>query len=492
MSYRDLRQQTNRPVGLRGFLFVVIGVVLALVLARWPFVGGRAVVAVVLLLATVRIVQSGCRPVFSLKTILLLTGLVACGIVLSMLGGPWKQVLRFPGYEVNIAISPNGKLVAAAQGTSIEIRETQTGRSVQTINMSPAEAATKANQKWTYKMRFTQDGKSLMTVDWQSYPCLMDVESGKELRRWTNWGTGFLAESGTRFIANSVSATNTVTHCNVYDVELTQPILAIESNYSTFRSISPTGSHAFVGKEFVGTENAIAELWSVDDQRLLGTIPIPKNHSVLFFVKFSRDGKLLAVPTSTGVAVWNVMQCRKIAEWKPPKFDHVLSLEWSPDNSRLVASYIEIIGPVPTGSTAVAAAMAGNSTRNAIEHCYLLDQNCQEIAIINGTSPTFSPSGERIATVYGGVCIFDGKTGGSLAWIDSRAGESLLDYPSILFAPDGNWLFHNGSPTVFRKMRSEYWYSVYQLPAFWGLILFLAAIIVNLTDRSCWQRSRID
>lgn len=108
----------------RGFMFVALGGLLALTLARWTIIAGMVVVAVVLSLTILRFIQNGARPSFSLKTILLVTGIVACGIVLNMTGDPWKEVHRFPGFEVNVAMSPDGELVAANQGTSIVIRET--------------------------------------------------------------------------------------------------------------------------------------------------------------------------------------------------------------------------------------------------------------------------------------------------------------------------------------------------------------------------------
>ncbi len=464
-----------------GFMFVALGGLLALTLARWTILAGMVVVAIVLSLTILRFIQNGSRPRFSLKTILLVTGIVACGIVLNMTGDPWNEVHRFPGFETNVAMSPDGDLVAASQGTSIVIRETQTGRAVQTIKMTAAEAAKKVNQKWTFKMGFTKDGKSLMTVDWQTYPSLFNVSNGEVLRGWpTNRGICPLANSGARFIAYSVAATSTgltVETCNVYDVELVDPILSFESNYMFCRFISPTGSHVLVGKD-----KSTAELWNVDEQRLLGTIPTPQTSSGLaqFFAIFSLDGKLLAVPTSSGVAVWDVMQCRKVAEWKPQKFDYVTSLEWSPNGSRLVASYIELIGP--THPAALAAAKSGNSTRNAIDHCFLLDKNCREIAPIFGTNATFSVTGDRIATTYGGILIHDGTTGEVLTGVRGRPMGIAQANSAIHFSPDGDWMFVNGDPTVYRRTRTEYWYGIYQIPAFWGMILFLNAMIVQLFE----------
>lgn len=486
MKPQDTRHRGNLSRWLSGLMFVAVGCVLAFTLARWPTWTKFFVATILLFLAFVLFRQNGNRVTISLKTMLLLMGLIACGIELTLLGGPWKEVHRFSGHEMNLAISADGKLVAASQGTSIEIRETYTGRSVQTIKMSATEARAKANQRWAFKMGFANNDKSLMLVDWQSYPCLFDIATGQELRRWpTNQGISALAGNGTRFITDSITSPNSVNRCNVFDVELDQPVLSLENSQRFSRFISPTGRHVLVAKDEVQASlPSRAELWNIDEHRLVGTIPIPQIHPGLLFVKFSSDDKMLAVPTSNGLALWDVSQCSKVSEWSPAKFNNIFSLEWSPDSSRLVAGYIELIGP-----SGPAAAAAGMSKQNAIEHTYLLDKQCQEIAVIRGASAAFSPSGDRIATVYGIVNIFDGTTGQLLAGIIGQPRESILGFPAILFSPNGDWLFHNGSPVVFHRTRSENWYGIWGLPTFWGLVLLLSALIMQLSNSICKRRT---
>ena len=486
MNSPDLRQSTAWPLWLSVLVFMVIAIILALalalaLLATWaPFTIAAILLLLCLPLLSV-FLQRGIRPSFSLTTMFLVTGLVACGIVLRTAGSPWKQVHNFPSKGANVAMSADGKLVAASQVDSVEIRDTQTGRLVQTIKVSAAEVFAKGAGMWSCRFGFADGGKSLMTVGWKKYPCLFDVASGKEIRRWPAFlGQGNLAQSATRFMGDSTALSSPARQCNVFDVEQDQPILTVEDCHFWFRSISPTGSHVLVGKDETAQRGlpSRAELWDVDQKQLLGTIPLPPGQP-LFFVKFSSDGKLLAVPTSTGLAVWDVAQCRQISQWTPANFASVWSMEWSPDGSRLVATYTEMIGP--SGPVAAAAAMAGKSKPNAVEHSYLLDQQCQEIATIRGRSPTFSPSGDRMATVFGNANIFDGKSGEFLASLPSRPNRSFSGEPSFHFSPDGTWLCHSGfPPTVYQRTRSERWYSVYELPAFWGVILFLTALILQM------------
>ena len=255
--------------------------------------------------------------------------------------------------------------------------------------------------------------------------------------------------------------------CNVYDVEHIDPILTIASKDPTCRSISPTGSHILIGKD-----DASAELWNVDEKLLVGSIPMP-----FYSAKFSYDEKFLAVPTSVGLDIWDVLQCRKVIEWNPKGSHKVGSLEWSPDGSRLLAMYTEQIGP---------------SDREFSRYA-LLDQNCREIAFISGMNARFSRSGDRIATTgtYGLFTVFDGSKGGPIATVRGRTMEIGLANPSICFSPEGDWMLVNGDPIVFHRTRSERWYGCYQLPAFWGMILFLAALIVQLFESKCGPTSQL-
>ena len=484
MSSPDLSRSNEWPLWLSVLVFVIVASVLALAIALWKTRATFMVAAILLGLfppALVSFIRRGIRPSFSLTTMFLVMGLIACGISLKKAGSPWKQVHQFPGQGVNSTMSVDGKLVAATQGDSIEIRDTQTGGLVQTIKVSKADTGAMGPGMWSCRFGFVNGGKSLMTVGWKKYPCLFDVASGKEIRKWPTFSGGAnLALTGTRFIGDSTALSSPLRQCNVFDVKVDQPILTVEDCNRWVRFISPTGSHVLIGKNETTKPGlpSSAELWDVDQKRFIGTIPLPQWQPLLF-VKFSSDGKLLAVPTSTGLAVWDVTQGRQISQWTPANFDSVTSMEWSPDGSRLAVSYIEIIGP--PAAAASAAAMAGKSKRNAIEHSYLLDQQCQEIAAIQGGSPAFSPSGDRIATVYGNAFIFDGKSGELLACLPARPRQLLSGDSAFHFSPDGAWLFHNGSPpTVYQRTRSERWYSVYELPSFWGMILFLAALIVQM------------
>ncbi len=215
-------------------------------------------------------------------------------------------------------------------------------------------------------------------------------------------------------------------------------------------------------------KNTLA-VWDVDASVKLFEIGETPIRPVFYLTRLSPDEKRLAVPTSKGIAIWDVTAKTQVGAWEPPGFDHIETMEWSPDGTRLLATYIEMTGP--TNAT----------TRNANSHCYLLDDFGNTVSKVVGNSAEFSQSGDRIATVYGNCCILDGKTGKLLTRIrGSNPRESIIGGRSMHFSPNGNYLFANGSAAVFKRVRPEWWYSVLKLPAYWGTIFFLVFLIREL------------
>lgn len=456
----------NNRLWVRLFLSLVIGGTLTWTLAKFHGTTLFGTVGYLALLSSLRWRKRGTWPSFSLGALLMLTGLIASAIVFHLLGNPWREILRFPGYEVNVAISPSGQMVACSQGSTIEVCNPQTGKRICIFKMPMKEAAQKANQNWVFKMAFTSDERALMTVDWQASPCLLDLITGEQLRTWSANGFTNLAVSGNRFVGDT---SNSVDQCSVYDVQSAEPVLTVVTRFPFCRSLSPSGSHLLVGRD-----NSTAEVWHVDEKRLLGTIPLPQSSSVLFFGRFSRDGRFLVVPTDKGLSIWDMATFQPIGEWNNAGFSEVQSLDWSPDASRLVVCYTEIFGPSGLSNAGAAAGVP-----NAVEHCVLLDRQGNSLAILEGANAKFSPSGESIYVVNGNVQVFDGRTGQRQTGIDAaRPFQLAMGQAPLCFSADGKWLVTNGNPAVFRKQRSETWYSVYQVPAFWGMTLTLTALLV--------------
>src|SRR5689334_7222165 len=80
--------------------------------------------------------------------------------------------------------------------------------------------------------------------------------------------------------------------------------------------------------------------------------------------------------------------------------------------------------------------------------------------------------------------ILDGQTGEFLTTLGRPARSIPGGYRSIIFSPDGEWLLHNGGATVWHRRRSERWFGIFALPAFWAADFFLIALLLPLTHNA--------
>ena len=401
-------------------------------------------------------------PKFSLRGVLFLIGLIGCLIALRNEGDPWKLAFQFSGsIEPNIAMSPDGSLVAASQGTSIEIRETKTGKSLATLDLEPAEAASKAGKHWHYDIAFSEDNQKLLTAGWNPLAVtLHDWKSGELLRSWPiKRRSSRICQSGQRFLCRELNRQDNA--MSVYSADSETPLLVVPRGYFDGGPQRLSANGRFISWDANSGE---LKVHAVDSDTLLFSIPVPPPKLITGSSYFSSDEKLIAVPTQSGIAVWDIFTQKEIGQWQPPHFVRIDSLEWSPDGERFLATYLESNAP------------AARNFRS-----YLLDKNCNEISEVMGTDAAFSPSGDRIATVQGNALILDGQTGVTLTNLKtpgaSRPIGFISDFPSLCFSPDSNWLLTNGQPSVFQRTRSEHWYSILTLPSHWGVVFFLTMLL---------------
>src|SRR5262249_41078567 len=149
----------------------------------------------------------------------------------------------------------------------------------------------------------------------------------------------------------------------------------------------------------------------------------------LVLAHFSPDDRYVALPTKTGVDIWDLSRFEKIGSWQPAAFSYLDSVSWSPTADRFVGTFTE-----------------KTSATTGREHSFLIDRQGNEIAKINGTCAAFSPSGDRIAIMFGPLMILDGQTGSPLTIVGfpphgGHSATPVLNHQSIWFSPDGEWLF---------------------------------------------------
>ncbi len=423
---------------------------------------------------TVKLLRQGRRPRFSLRSLLLVMGLVFCLCVLWRDGAAWQSVHQFPGFCPTAVFSPDARLAAAISNSTdapIEIREARTGLPLKTVRQPGIQPVT--------EMAFSPDGKSLFTMiqgpgAYTPTSCsahLVDWETGEERRTWSASRAGRLSARGNRFFMYTDDK-SPAGAMRVFQVDRDEPLFDVPQptfwNRLLEDVISSTGRYLLVRDQ-----GDAVHLWDVDAKRRVGTLTdrdFGKTNRPFIFSQFSPDDRYLALATKTGVDFWDVERFERIGRWEPADFSYLGAIEWSPTADRIFAMFIERTGPT-TGR----------------EHSFLVDREGHEIAKVIGSCATFSPSGDRVAVQYGLVTILDAHTGTVLTTLGypPQGGHSAAfipgGYRSISFSPDGEWLLHNGGATVWRRRRSEHWWGVFSLPAFWGADFFLIALVLPLT-----------
>ena len=449
------------------------------------------VIAFLLALSWGRMLRQGRRPRFSLRSLLLVFGLVFCLVVLWRDGAAWQPVHQFPGFCPTAVFSPDGSQAAAIANSTdppIEIRETRTGRPLKTVRQPGIQPVA--------DLAFTPDGKSLLTMiqgpgaftPTSGSAHLVDWETGEVQRTWLASRAVRTSARGDRFFMYTGNASPAGPAMCVFQVDRDEPLLEVPKPTFWHRQpedmISSTGRYLLSRAE----ENEV-QLWDVDAKRQIGILPdrdFGKTNRPYTFARFSPDDRYLALATKTGVDFWDVERFERIGRWEPALFSFLGAIEWSPAADRIFVMFIESTGPT-TGR----------------EHGFLVDRTGREIAKVNGSCATFSPSGDRIAVKYSGVDILDGQTGSLLTTLGSppQGGHAAVfipgGYPSISFSPDGEWLLHNGGATVWRRIHSERWFGVFSLPAFWGADVFLIALLLPLVGkvpsfRRCLQIRKLE
>lgn len=415
---------------------------------------------------------------FSLRSMLLVLGLGLCLIVLWRDGGPWKPVHDLPGRRLTVVLSPDGRLVATmsnSQDAPIEIHDVRTGQLINALRVPGIHSTLRPLRE----PAFSPDGKALLTLGHESslttplgcVATLTDCATGEPLRTWRAYQAGKVAASGNRFFMYVQDfKSSRPPEVRVYEMDRDEPLWIAPKqkrlHFPLEDEISSTGRYLLLRDA-----PEVLQIWDIDTQRRIGTIDDPQfgntNRSWVSS-RFSPDDRYLALATKTGVDIWDVATLKRIGRWEPQGFAMLGSLEWSPKADRFFAMFIE-----STGAT------------TGREHSYLVYRQGTEIAEVMGSCAGFTPQGDRLAVQWGPMRILDAQTGSLLATLPLRPGrQPAMAIPmgprAIWFSPDGDWLVHNGGATVWHRQRSERWWGILTLPAFWGTDLFLILLLVPL------------
>jgi eukaryotic-like serine/threonine-protein kinase len=372
--------------------------------------------------------------------------------------------VKIPQGAVSVTFSPDGKTLASARWSEIQLRDSAIGQLVNTLKVQNGNVLAVA---------FVPDGKTLLSCGDDRTIRMWQLPSN-ETNSITSRVIGAHLDS-VLCLAVSHDGTMAASGANDGSIKLWN-IAAVQ------RHESPTTAAGFQTWPDASRGTDIASV-----------LPLPDNHSVLLVTSYgtemrdltsgkiqaawsdatgrgviSPDGKLLATGTLEGkVKLWDAANGRQLASVQAhPSGDSGLcvALAFSPDGRILAtggpngydfikfwdpAASLKLIREIPTppsaGISAIAFSPDGKMLAAALLHQRVLlmnsDGQAQRLLILGGgpiLATVFSPDGKLLATARGGgvISLWDVQTGRLRANLKGHAST----VNTLAFSPDGGTL----------------------------------------------------
>ena len=344
-----------------------------------------------------------------------------------------------------VAWSPDGELIASAEGEVIRLWEAQSGREIRALAGHRSEVRSVA---------FSPDGKNLATGSDDKIVQLWQVGSGKNIRAFSGHQNTILSvafSSDGKTLASG-SSDNSV---RLWQINSGREIRSLEHQQAVSSiAFSPNGkilASASYDKSI--------RIWQVANGRQLKVIT--GHESRVLSISFSLSGEIIASGSSdNSVRVWQIADAREISTFKKHK-SWVLSVSFSPDdktiasasfdssirlwqveNGREIREFkghkdaVRSVAFSPDGKT-LASGSADKSTRH-----WQVDSG-REISTLTGNrrsvlSVSFSPDGKALASSYDDnlIRLWQSDTGRKIGEFTGPQNSGNC----IAYSPDGETL----------------------------------------------------
>ena len=316
--------------------------------------------------------------------------------------------------------SPDGQLIAAADGNNVRLWDSANGRLVREL--------TPGDKGRVYSVAFSPTDNRLLAVgyggkDDVSYVALWDIDAGTELARL--------------------------------------PGATDLPNFQVTRHSGPVGALAFSpdGRNLVagfGSKNMLTrsgaptplKIWEVASRRLIRRLNGPRNYCVS--LDFSRDGTLLASGSHDGTAtLWSTATWIKLQTLENQDKDSLYAQSGAP-------AMVEDVAFSPDGKTLAMASREGSVQLWDVatgKHLETLKGHSSVVSAV-----VFSPDGRTMASGSHDqtVRLWNIETRRELMQLDP--GNIELGYVQTLaFSPDGKRLLAGGTGTAFWAAAPNIW-----------------------------------
>ncbi|HTH37578.1 MAG TPA: protein kinase [Pyrinomonadaceae bacterium] len=321
-----------------------------------------------------------------------------------------RKVDSIPGHWL-LSFAPNGKLITArhGRGSPLELMDLAT-KVVEPTGISPSD-----NLPF-YLTVVSPDGRFAARINDKKITELVEAATGRII---TSIKRDFFPTNDrtTVFSADSkILATSNLDGISLSDVESGTEIGSFATSEMAFGlAFSPDG------KLFAAKQGDLkVKLWELATKKPIGVFS--KELEAPFrrhgrYLDFSPDGRILAVPSGTGLILWDVAGMRHIASIKGHE-EYVRFLSFSPNGEKLVT--IGNFGSMRLWRLPVEFAALENKFEEAID-------------MKDSVAANLSKDGSRIVTTSSDG-LFSLRDSSSLLKLAS-VGDAQLYKDTILFAP---------------------------------------------------------
>jgi RNA polymerase sigma factor (sigma-70 family) len=230
----------------------------------------------------------------------------------------------------DLGVSPDGKTLGAVAGSTLALWDRTTGRPVRRVTF----------ERNVHSLAFAPDGKVVAVGGEDCIVRLVDLSSGKEIRRLVGHRTGedrFDSSVGAAFLSgNTILTWGSDRTIREWDIRSGKELRKLAAGNDYHRAHSPDGKVLAVAvKESPGK----LRLWDVKTDREIHTLDHPADTGAAVF---SPDGKTLAVAWGGEadkpgrITLWNVGAGKEIGRLEGHK-SWVFALAFAPDGKTLAS-----------------------------------------------------------------------------------------------------------------------------------------------------------
>ncbi|MCG9132007.1 PD40 domain-containing protein [Candidatus Poribacteria bacterium] len=359
----------------------------------------------------------------------------------------------------NIALSPDGQILAIGYGRTVELQDIDTGRVLQAFTLH--------NRRWysgsIHIVKFSPDGQSIICGGVSDILTSWDVSTGDHLHTFPGY-TSAITSLAFSPDGQKLASTSLDENIHLWDVNTGHLTRVLENSTQAMDiAFSPDG-------QILASPGAIGDIYFWDTETGQLSEVLRKHRIVVRSLAFSSDGQTLVSGDYSGaIAVWDVRtKTFRLGIVAHP--GEIESVAFSPDGKTIASQMVYREGaPIRLWNAATGHLIqeldkvVSGISFSPVGNTLLLARG-GPTPLWDGTDghltprdtvqfdgwpevAKFSPDGKTIATIEDGlgnegstIALWDVDTGNRLRTFAGHSSSASGYYSSLAFGPDGNTL----------------------------------------------------